>query len=82
MAAPSSGSHIWFMWEIMDFLLELVCGVLETQNCWRFSLPFIGSVALAGLIDFMVSNEHLTLVISIPLVILGVVIGVLWERQS
>lgn len=74
------------MSDLLEFLLNLVVDILscaaEDWAGWRFFLCFFCSLAIAMMLDFVVSNNGAREVLSAAVTFLGAVSGFIWEMQS
>ncbi len=74
------------MSHLLEFLLsgvlDLGLGLLEGWAGWRFFLPVLTSAALVGLICWWVSNNQVRTVLSAPLLLAGVLTGLIWQVRT
>ena len=74
------------MSELIELLLgclgEIMCGAELLDRVWRFCLAFLGSLGLVGLICWTVSNHSVRVVLSAPVVIAGIILGICWQVRS
>jgi hypothetical protein len=65
---------------MLDFL-EFILGIAEILSSWRFFLCVLAAALGVALIYWLVPGTTWRLVLSIPLMLTGVVVGIRWERQ-
>ena len=66
------------MWDI----LYIICGIGECFASWRFLVCVLLSVALVALIYFLISSRNVCLGISIPVVVIVLSLGIVWEWRK
>ncbi|HYG35322.1 MAG TPA: hypothetical protein VEC99_11085 [Clostridia bacterium] len=64
---------------ILNVVLEFLCWGMELWAGWRFFLPFLSSVAIVGLICWLVSNNAIRAVLSLPVLLAGLLWGIIWQ---
>ena len=65
---------------MLDFL-DLILGLGEVLASWRFFLCFaLGAGAVFGVYHWLPDSWHL--IVSIPVALVALVLGIIWERQS
>ena len=66
------------MWDILD----IICGIGECFASWRFFICVLLTVALVALIHYFVSSQTVFLGISIPVAIIVLGFGIVWEWRK
>jgi hypothetical protein len=67
---------------VLGFILECVIGWTEKFEYQRFFACFLLSIAAAALTSAVLCTERWHLLVWVPLVLAGVVSGVLWENHQ
>jgi hypothetical protein len=70
------------MTELLELALDLVCGAAEFIWAWRFYLCLMCSLAVAGGICWLVGDDTVQVILSIPVVAAGVIAGLVWEHRA
>lgn len=76
---------MFLMSDLLEFLLNVVvdvfsCGA-EDWAGWRFFLCFFGSLGIAIVMDWLVSNNGAREVLSAAVACVGTVGGFIWEMR-
>jgi len=66
------------MWDFLEF----IGGIFEVLTWWRFYLCLLLSVALVGLIYWLGPDRTLCLPLAIPVVVLGIGTGIVWQWRN
>ena len=69
------------MSDLAEFLLDIILNLIDVFGAWRFCVCLLFGVALAGLDYWQVANRTVGLALSIPLVLTGIVTGLVWEYR-
>ena len=68
--------------EFIASLLEFIVGLADLVAWWRFFACLLLSLTLVALIYRLIPNQDACLALSIPTVLVGLVIGVIWQRRN
>jgi hypothetical protein len=63
-------------------LLELISGIGELLCSWRFYLCLFLTVAVIGLIYWLIPDQAVCLAISIPVAVIGIGTGIVWQIRK
>lgn len=66
------------MWEFLEF----ISGIFEVLAWWRFYVCLLLSVALVGLIYWLVCDRTLCLPLVIPVMVAGIGTGIIWQWRN
>jgi len=67
---------------IMLEFLEFISGIFEFLAWWRFYLCLLLSLALVGLVYWLVPDRSLCLPLSIPVAAIGIGTGMVWQWRK
>ena len=65
------------MWDIIEF----ISGIFEVLGWWRFYLCLLLSLALVGLIYWLMPDRSLRL-LSVPVAVVGIATGIVWQWRN
>jgi len=63
-------------------ILEFLSAIGELFSSWRFYVCLILTFALVCLIYFLIPNQTVCLVLSIPLAMVGIGAGIVWQWRK
>lgn len=63
-------------------MFDFLYGLFEFVDNWRLYTCVVLGFILAAVIFCSVANETLALILSIPVALAGIVIGVIWHYRS
>jgi len=66
------------MWDFVEF----ISGIFEILAWWRFYLCLLVSLALVGLVYWLVPDRSLCLPLSIPVAVVGIGAGIVWQWRN
>jgi len=69
------------MSDLAEFLLDIVLNLIDVFGAWRFCVCLLSGVALAGVVYWQIANRTAGLALGIPLVLMGIVIGLFWQYR-
>ena len=71
-----------FLEHALEFSLELLCNGLEWCESWRFFVPVVTAIAIAGAIAASDRPASFKFLSSLAVVLAGLGTGVIWHARS
>jgi len=66
------------MWDVIEF----IAGIFDLFTAWRFYVCLLVSFALVGLVYWLIPNRSLCLSLSIPIAVVGICTGAVWQWRN
>ncbi len=70
------------MWDVLEILLQVLLEGLGACCSWRFWVSVVATLALVAVIYWAVPNSSVAMALAIPVVILGLIVGFVWDRAG
>ncbi len=70
------------MWDFVETLLWLVLDAVGAVISWRFYVSLVLTFVLVAGICWVVPNSTAASVVAVPVVVVGLLLGFLWDRNG
>ena len=70
------------MWDVVETLLWLVLDAVGVVFSWRFYASLLLTFALVAGISWLVPNSTAASVLAVPVVVVGLLLGFVWDRNG
>ena len=70
------------MWDILEALLGLALDAVSMVFSWRFYVSLLLTFALVAGIFWLVPNSTAASVLAVPVVVVGLLLGFVWDRDG
>ena len=70
------------MWDFLEILLGLAFEAVGAVLSWRFYLSLLLTLALVAGIFWLVPNSTAASVVAVPVVVVGLILGFVWDRNG
>jgi hypothetical protein len=70
------------MWDFLELLLQVVLEGAGACCSWRFWVSVVATLALVTAIYWAMPNSALAIAVAIPVVVVGLILGFVWDRGT
>ena len=70
------------MWDFLEILFGLALDAVGMVSSWRFYVTLLLTFALVAGIFWLVPNSTAASVLAVPVVVVGLITGFVWDRNG